>query len=183
MNIKRHMTTALTAAALLFSAQQTFASPDDAKNAEPMLAAKAASKGDPILDALLTELERSKNQLKMDQLQTPYYIEYRVSDIEDFATEAAFGATREDQRAHVRILRVVVRLGDYKQDSYFGQGIGGNALLPLDNDPIAMRHQIWLATDEAYKSAGSPPPISTKNIRRFNRSPLPRGLRCSTNIF
>ena len=173
MNIKRHMTTALTAAALLFSAQQTFASPDDAKNAEPMLAAKAASKGDPILDALLTELERSKNQLKMDQLQTPYYIEYRVSDIEDFATEAAFGATREDQRAHVRILRVVVRLGDYKQDSYFGQGIGGNALLPLDNDPIAMRHQIWLATDEAYKSAGEALTQKRSILKQFSAEEHP----------
>lgn len=131
------------------------ASEDDAKpGADPMVAAKAAAKGDPVLDALLSELARSKAQLKMDQLGAPYYVEYRVSDIEDYATEAAFGATREDQRTHVRVLRVVVRLGDYKHDSYFQQGVGGNALLPLDNDPIALRHQIWLATDAAYKNAG-----------------------------
>jgi predicted Zn-dependent protease len=122
--------------------------------ADSMLAAKAAVAGDPLLESLLAELERSKAQLKMDQLQAPYYIEYRVSDVEDFTAEAAFGATREDQHVHIRILRVVVRLGNYKQDSYFAQGTGGNALLPLDNDPIALRHQIWLATDEAYKSAG-----------------------------
>ena len=146
---------AVLALTLLISLKPVLASPDDAKSpGDVMLAAKAAAKGDPLLDALLVELERSKNQLKMDQLQTPYYIEYRVSDVEDFAADAAFGATREDQRVHVRLLRVVVRLGDYKQDSYFGQGIGDNMLLPLDNDPIALRHQIWLATDEAYKSAG-----------------------------
>src|SRR4029077_1315482 len=126
---------------LLTVANCAAGSPDGARanNADAMLAAKAAAKGDPILDALLTEMERSKAQLKMDQLQTPYYLEYRVSDVEDFLTEAAFGATREDQKVHVRLLRVVVRLGDYKQDSYFGQGVGGNALLPLDNDPIALR--------------------------------------------
>jgi TldD protein len=126
----------------------------DARTPDPMLAAKAAVSGDPLLEALFTELERSKAQLKMDQLQAPYYIEYRVSDVQDYSAEAAFGDLRDDQRIHVRLLRVVVRLGDYKQDSYFSQGIGGTALLPLDNDPIALRHQIWLATDEAYKAAG-----------------------------
>jgi TldD protein len=155
-------------------AHRTFASPDDAKSAaDPMLAAKTAAKGDPVLDALLTELDRSKAQLKMDQLGAPYYIEYRVSDIEDFVTEAAFGATREEQRAHVRILRVVVRLGDYKQDSYFGQGVGGNALLPLDNDPIALRHQIWLATDEAYKNAGEALTQKRSILKQFNSEDHP----------
>lgn len=154
-SLSRSLFVASLALVCLLLAAPAICAPDDAKpGPDAMVAAKAALKGDPILDALLTELERSKNQLKMDQLPTPYYIEYRVSDIEDFITEAAFGTTREDQKAHVRILRVVVRLGDHKQDSYFGQGVGGNALLPLDDDPIALRHQIWLATDEAYKSAG-----------------------------
>ena len=145
----------------------------DAKSTDVMLAAKVAAKGDPVLDALLVEMERSKSQLKMDQLQTPYYIEYRVSDIEDFTTEAAFGATREDQKVHVRLLRVTVRLGDYKQDSYYGQGIGGNALLPLDNDPIALRHQIWLATDEAYKSAGEALTQKQSVLKQFNAEEHP----------
>ena len=143
---------AILAVIFLTCVKPATASPDGANGGDAMLAAKVAAKGDPILDALLAEMERSKAQLKMDQLRAPYYLEYRVSDVEDFVTEAAFGATREDQKVHVRLLRVVVRLGDYKQDSYFGQGVGGNALLPLDNDPIALRHQIWLATDEAYKS-------------------------------
>src|SRR5437588_6383496 len=82
-----------------FAATRAFSAPPDseAKSPDVMLAAKVAAKGDPVLTALLVELERSKDQLKMDQLQTPYYIEYRVSDVEDFVTEAAFGATREDQ--------------------------------------------------------------------------------------
>jgi predicted Zn-dependent protease len=160
----------------LLTARPAWSAPDetgDAKNGDTMLAAKAAAKGDPILDALLVELERSKAQLKMDQLQLPYYIEYRVSDVEDLATEAAFGAIREDQKVHVRLLRVVVRLGDYKQDSYFGQGIGGNALLPLDNDPIALRHQIWLTTDEAYKSAGEALTQKQSILKQFSKEEHP----------
>jgi len=154
----------------LATAKPAISAPKDSasKGGDVMLAAKVAAKGDPLLDALLVEMERSKSQLKMDQLQTPYYIEYRVSDIEDFTSEAAFGAAREDQKVHVRLLRVTVRLGDYKQDSYYGQGIGGNALLPLDNDPIALRHQIWLATDEAYKSAGEALTQKQSVLKQFN---------------
>jgi hypothetical protein len=48
--------------------------------------------GDALLEALLTELDRSKAQLKIDQVQAPYYIEYRVNDIDDYDAQAAFGA-------------------------------------------------------------------------------------------
>jgi len=119
-----------------------------------MAAAHSAVKGDGLLEALLTELDRSKAQLKMDQVQAPYFIEYRVNEVEDFSAEAAFGALRESQHSHFRVLRVVVRIGGYKKDSYYGRGQGESGILPLDNDPIALRHQIWLATDEAYKAAG-----------------------------
>src|SRR5256886_11463420 len=57
-----------------------------------MVAAHAAAKGDGLLEALLTELDRSKAQLKMDQVQAPYYVEYRVNEVQDFGAEAAFGA-------------------------------------------------------------------------------------------
>jgi len=130
---------------------------DDATKApvpDPLAAARTAAGGDAVLDALLTELDRSKAKLKMDQVAAPYYIEYRVNDVEEYQAEAAFGAVRESQRVRYRVLRVVVRIGDYKQDSYYNQGMGETNILPLDDDPIALRHQIWLATDEAYKAAG-----------------------------
>jgi len=118
-----------------------------------LMAAYKAANGDVLLEALLTELSRSKAQLRMDQVKTPYYIEYRVNDVDDFNAEAAFGAIRESDRSHLRVLRVVVRVGDYKQDSFYGQGTGSASILSLDNDPIALRRQIWLLTDEAYKNA------------------------------
>jgi predicted Zn-dependent protease len=121
---------------------------------DPLAAARVAANGDAVLDALLTELDRSRAQLKMDQVAAPYYIEYRVNDVDEFQTEAAFGALRENQRVRYRVLRVVVRIGDYKQDSFYNQGMGETNILPLDDDPIALRHQIWLATDDAYKAAG-----------------------------
>ena len=131
-------------------------SDDASKNVapDPLASARAAATGDALLEALLTELERSRAQLKMDQVAAPYYIEYRVNDVDEYQSEAAFGAIRENQRVRYRVLRVVVRIGDYKQDSFYNQGMGETNILPLDDDPIALRHQIWLATDEAYKAAG-----------------------------
>ncbi len=145
----------------------------DAAAAKSLAAAHAAANGDPLLEALLTELERSKDQLKMDQVAAPYYIEYRVSDVEEFLAEAAFGALRENQKVHVRFLRVVVRVGDYKQDSYYGEGMGQTTILPLDNDPIALRRQIWLATDQAYKEAGQALTQKQATLKQFTADEHP----------
>jgi predicted Zn-dependent protease len=136
-------------------------------------AAHAAAKGDALFEALLAELDRSKAQLKMDQVQAPYYIEYRVNDVDDFNAEAAFGALRESQRSHLRVLRVVVRIGDYKQDSFYGQGMGTASILPLDDDAIALRRQIWLLTDEAYKSAADAYAEKLSALKQFTPDPNP----------
>jgi predicted Zn-dependent protease len=108
---------------------------------------------DPVLRAMLKELERSKSQLKLEQMAAPYYIDYRVVDMDGYIAEAAFGALRTNLRAHLRFVRVVVRVGDYKQDSYFRQGEGVTDYVPLDDDELALRHHLWLATDRAYKAA------------------------------
>jgi hypothetical protein len=108
---------------------------------------------DAALAAMRAELARSKVNLKMDQVAAPYYIEYRVFDVDQYSAEAAFGALRSDVRSRLRLVRVVVRIGGYKQDSYFGQGQGMLDFMPLDNDLLALQHQLWLATDRAYKAA------------------------------
>src|SRR4029077_4576579 len=118
---------------------------------QKMMPPGAAS--DPILRALEAELTRSKSQLKMENVDSPFYIEYRVFDVEQFDASAAFGALREQNRTRLRLLRAVVRLGDYKLDSFFNAGQGVSDVLPLDNDELALRHQVWLATDQAYKRA------------------------------
>src|SRR5438445_269998 len=159
---------ALNATTNRAATEETKPAPDAA-----MVAAHAAAKGDGLLEALLTELDRSKEKLKMDQVQAPYYVEYRVNEVEDIGAEATFGALRENQHIHVRVLRVVVRIGDYKQDSYFGRGQGESNILPLDNDPIALRHQLWLATDDAYKAAGQALAEKQAAMKQFSADPSP----------
>lgn len=147
---------------------------EDSSNASAATAgAHAAAKGDVLLESLLTELDRSKAQLKMDQVQAPYYIEYRVNDVEDFSADAAFGALRQSERSRLRILRVVVRIGNYKQDSFYARGLGSASILSLDNDPIALRRQIWLLTDEAYKSAADAYAEKLSALKQFTPDPNP----------
>ena len=112
-----------------------------------------AANSDPgavVLRALREEMDRSKAQLKMDGVLAPYYIEYRVTGIDQYDASAVFGALRSQQHNHGRLLRVVVRVGDYKQDSFYGTGEGAIDLVPSDDDVFAIRHRIWLATDRAY---------------------------------
>ena len=186
MKILRALTSTFLAALLLVGVAQLRAATHDAAPkslpvtpsvldtvAADATASHPSAAGDALLEALLTELDRSKAQLKIEQVQSPYYIEYRVNDVDDYDAEAAFGSLRESQRVHLRILRVVVRVGDYKQDSYFGQGMGETNILPLDNDPIALRHQIWLTTDEAYKAAGQALADKQAEMKRFSADPNP----------
>ena len=127
---------------------------------------KAAS-SDPILQAMREELDRSKSKLKMDNVAAPYYIEYRLSDVDQYSAEAAFGALREEQRVHTRIVRVIVRVGDYKQDSYIGPGVGVTTLGPIDNDATTLRWQLWTATDSAYKAANEALAMKRAALRQY----------------
>ncbi|HYN14360.1 MAG TPA: metallopeptidase TldD-related protein [Terriglobales bacterium] len=108
---------------------------------------------DPVLRAMKVELDRSMEKLRLEHFQAPYYIEYSVVEQDQFTANAAFGAVRNRVRVRARLLRAVVRVGDYKQDSYEGAGQGRMDLMPQDDDLLALRHQLWLATDAAYKQA------------------------------
>jgi len=59
----------------LYAAKHNAKSKDDVAKPvapDPLAAARVAANGDAVLDALLTELDRSRAQLKMDQVAAPY---------------------------------------------------------------------------------------------------------------
>src|SRR5579859_1276054 len=124
-----------------------------ADNAAPSGLASLDDHGDPVLRAMIAELRRSQGKLQLGQLQRPYYIDYQVTELQDFTADAVLGALRSDQTNAGRLVRVVVRIGDYKQDSYFGEGMGAVEVMPTDDQELALRRQLWLATDKAYKAA------------------------------
>ncbi|HEX4008116.1 MAG TPA: metallopeptidase TldD-related protein [Acidobacteriaceae bacterium] len=114
---------------------------------------RADAEKDPVLHAMLAELDRSRQQLQLQGFDKPYFIEYRIDDVDRYAATAEYGALTTDHGAHSRIARVTVRVGDYKSDSSFSRGDGALELASVENDPLAIRFALWQATDEAYKAA------------------------------
>jgi predicted Zn-dependent protease len=114
---------------------------------------RADAKKDPVLKAMLEELDRSMSQLQLQGFAKPFFIQYRIEEIDDFQTKAEFGSSEGSNRAHQRLVRVTVRVGDYKTDSSGARGDGSLEIAALDNDIVALRSSLWTATDQAYKNA------------------------------
>jgi predicted Zn-dependent protease len=114
---------------------------------------RADAEKDPVLRAMLAEMDRSMSQLELKGFAKPFFIQYRIEDIDAFETKAEYGAGEGSQRSRERVARVTVRVGDYKTDSTGGRGDGSLELAGLDDDPVALRSALWMATDQAYKAA------------------------------
>jgi TldD protein len=116
-------------------------------------ASRADAEKDPVLKAMLEELDRSTSQLQLKGFEKPFFIQYRISEVNSFDTRASFGATEGSGHGHTRVARVTVLVGDYKTDSSGARGDGIIELTTVDNDPIALRSSLWSLTDQAYKAA------------------------------
>jgi TldD protein len=114
----------------------------------------ADARQDPQLRAMLDEMTRSKS-LHLNNLDTPYFIEYDLGDSEESVIAANLGGLLISSRSHFRVPRLQVRVGDYKFDnsnSIFSGSPRMN-LLPIDDDYNVFRTSFWLATDSVYKAA------------------------------
>lgn len=133
----------------------------------PALDVESASEAAPederliILQAMRTELDRSMEELKLEDYDGPYFMAYLVTDERQNQIAASNGAVASERGGHARNGYVEVRCGDYELDNtragtgmglmfYFGRGTNP---LPIENDPIALRTALWQITDQTYKKA------------------------------
>jgi TldD protein len=110
---------------------------------------------DVLLRAMRDELERSRT-LKVLNLEAPYYIEYRVDDVETFSASATLGGLIWSRRQRARVPEFDVRVGSYKFDNtnYAGfRGGSSGGRLPQDDAYDVLRRFLWLGTDGAYKAS------------------------------
>lgn len=115
---------------------------------------------DVLMQALRAELERSIDELQMEDMEKPYFVAYTVHDTERLGAGASFGALLPSSESRSRRLGVEVRVGNHLFDNTnfrsmasFSSGFGGGRALPLKDNAVEIRRQIWLATDAAYKQA------------------------------
>ena len=116
---------------------------------------------DPLLRAMRDEIKRVTALVRLHlSLDPPYFTEYRVEDTVSHTIAASLGALVAENSSAVRTPSVSVRVGTANFDNtdhMYSDAYGGNrydpSRLPLDNDYLAFRQVLWLATDRAYKTA------------------------------
>ena len=130
-----------------------------------MPAISSAQDNDQTLRAMRDEMARAKDrlELKIDnrtQPVRPYFIEYRLLDLDVREVVAEFGALVTTSRTRNRFMNVEARVGDYKQDSSnfisdegFRGFIGSTGSVGIDRDYDSLRQDLWIATDQAFKEA------------------------------
>ncbi len=122
------------------------------------LAAQDAN--DVLLRAMRDEMARAP-QLNLVAGSDPlYFLEYSLDDATAYSVSAVLGGLVSENHARLRLFRPRARVGSYDfdntdyvgTDAYSGTRFDSETL-PLDNSYPAIRQQIWLATDRAFKQA------------------------------
>src|SRR5438067_452877 len=73
---------------------------------------------EPVFAAMSAELERSMNRLRRAEKVPLYFLEYEVTDVQQYRLAAAHGGlTWEDPGSHERYLDVDVRVGSRRLDN------------------------------------------------------------------
>src|ERR1700719_2158160 len=85
-------------------------------------AAQTAQDNDQTLRAMRDEMARSKTRLELNipgtqQPVRPYYVEYRLLDLDVREIVAEFGTLLTTTRGRNRLMNVEARVGSYKLDS------------------------------------------------------------------
>ncbi|HXK57836.1 MAG TPA: metallopeptidase TldD-related protein, partial [Gammaproteobacteria bacterium] len=120
----------------------------------------AAAGPEELTNLLASELDYSMQNLVSSDGMRPYYLAYTITDMASCAMVAQSGAIYQRDQSHSRALDVDLRVGDYTLDNThqirggrdFGGG-GGGGLISLEDNPVAISHALWQATDREFRNA------------------------------
>ncbi len=127
--------------------------------------AAAPADNDHTMQSMRDEMARAKSRLELklpqsDQPVRPYFIEYRLLDMDIREVVGQFGALMSTSHNRSRVMNVSARIGDYKLDSSnfvsddgFRGFIGPSGGVGIDRDYDSLRQDLWIATDQAFKEA------------------------------
>ncbi len=113
-----------------------------------------------VVDAVAMEMVRALSKLRIPRAPKPYFIGYKLTEVEVNDVNASLGSTTARKQRHFVNLEAHVRAGDYKFDnsnfvvSRSARTDGVSAItLSLEPSPKIARRAAWLVTDAAYKEA------------------------------
>jgi len=143
-----------------------------------MQASVPAGETDKTLAAMHDEMERSRTRLFIPGVDKPFYIEYRLLDLDIKSVTASFGALVSSTTTRSRLMNVDVRVGGYHLDSSnfisedgFQGFLGPSGLVGIDRDYNSLRQDLWLATDQAYKGAVTQMSLKQAFLRSLTKPP------------
>lgn len=114
-----------------------------------------------IINAMQTEIERAMNALRIEKMETPYFISLRFREKNYVMFFYNFGSLIEKIEDKNREVQALVRVNKPEMDnSNYAIGFGNvsswnvvESSLPLEDDVLALRQIFWIAIDDAYKSS------------------------------
>jgi TldD protein len=111
-----------------------------------------------IFKAMQDEMKRSLAELKIENLENPYFISYTVDDFQELKIKGSLGTLTQTDLNRSRYLTVDLRVGDYSLDNTnFVAGYYWESpryfRIAIDDNYDAIRNEIYLATDKIYKDA------------------------------
>ncbi len=107
---------------------------------------------DVVLRAMVDELGRTRS-LALPDAPSPYYASYTVIDFEQVVAEASLGASVKTQSSKSRVVAPIVRVGSYELDAVGVPMTFEPPFIAFENDYDAVRRELWLLSDSAYKNA------------------------------
>jgi predicted Zn-dependent protease len=124
------------------------------------------------------EMERSRTRLQLPGVDKPFYIEYRLLDIDVRSVTSSFGALIASNDTRNRFMSIDVRVGDYHLDSSnfvsedgFQGFLGTTGEVGIDRDYNSLRQDLWLSTDQAYKQAVTQMSLKQSFLRSLTKPP------------
>jgi len=118
----------------------------------------AQAPDDVVFRAMQDEMDRSMQDLRLESMAPPYFLSYRIQDVDETTILARYGALTQSDQWQQRYFSIDLRVGrpDLDNSGFIGSmrdAYRRRATFADENDYRSLRHDLWLQTDQAYKSA------------------------------
>jgi hypothetical protein len=131
--------------------------------------------------AMQSEINRNMNDLKLDNLRSPYFVGYLITDAHLYSVDAQLGALVRVIDRPLRSRETSVLVGSHQRNNlnfmnenklfgWYGSSWYMNIPMPLDNNYDAVRRSLWVDTDSKYKEAAE---MFESKQTAFNQQNIP----------
>ena len=126
-----------------------------------------------IFNAIKKEVDRGLEGLKMDDLKSPFFISYTISDAGNLSMSSTLGSLTGSNYFPHRVASSRLLMGDYNcTDENFVSSVGGpsghDGNICLEDDEEGIRYTIWRDLDAIYKSAAETYEQKMSAIKQLN---------------